>query len=98
MLSGGLNYAYGRFSSNVNWTWSDDVPLTATGLSYRRHRTNLDAGGGWRLSNQLTLSVSVRNILDTSYINMQWVAPSAPVWTRNETTGVSWTFAIKGTY
>ena len=98
MASGGLNYSLGRFTTNVNWTWSDDVPLSATGLSYRRHRTNLDGGAGWRLSNHLSLSVNARNILNTPYLNMQWVAPSAPVWTRNETTGVSWTFAIKGAY
>ena len=98
MVSSGLNYSLGRFSTNVNWTWSDDVPLSATGLSYRRHRTNLDLGAGWRLTNRLSLSASARNILNTPYLNMQWVAPSAPVWTRNETTGVSWTFAIKGTY
>jgi TonB-dependent receptor len=97
-LSGGLNYSLGRFNANVNATWSDNVPLSNTGLSYRRHRTNLDAGGGWRLTNRLSLSVSVRNILNAAYINMQWVAPSAPVWTRQEITGVSWTFALKGVY
>jgi len=98
MVSSGLNYSLGRFSTNVNWTWSDDLPLSNTGLSYRRHRTNLDLGANWRLTKSLSLSVSARNILNTPYINMQWVAPSAPVWTRNETTGVSWTFAIKGAY
>lgn len=96
--SAGLNYAFRRLSTNVNWTWSDDVPLSVTGLSYRRHRTNLDAGAGWRLTNHVSLNVSARNLLNSPYINMQWVAPSTPVWTRNETTGVSWTFAVKGTY
>ena len=98
MLSSGVNYALGRFSTNVNWTWSGNVPLSNTGLSYRRHRANLDAGASWRLTNHLSLSVNARNLLNTPYINMQHVAPSAPVWTRNETTGVSWTFAVKGTY
>jgi TonB-dependent receptor len=97
-LSAGLNYSLLRFSTNVNWTWADNVPLSVTGLSYRRHRANLDAGAGWRLSNHLSLSVNARNLLNTPYINMQWVAPTAPVWTRNETTGISWTFAVKGTY
>ena len=82
----------------MNWTWADNVPLSVTGLSYRRHRANLDAGAGWRLSNHLSLSVNARNLLNTPYLNMQWVAPTAPVWTRNETTGISWTFAVKGTY
>ena len=97
-LSGGLSYTLGRFSTNVNATWSDDFPLSSTGLSYRRHRTNLDAGAGWRLTKNLSLSVNARNILNSPYVNMQVVAPSAPVWTRSEITGVSYTFAIKGTY
>ncbi|MBC7366579.1 MAG: TonB-dependent receptor [Undibacterium sp.] len=97
-LSGGLSYSLGRFSTNVNATWSDNFPLSNTGLTYRRHRTNLDAGAGWRLSKNLTLSANVRNLLNTPYINMQAFAPSAPVWTRSEITGLSWTFAIKGTY
>ena len=29
---------------------------------------------------------------------MQAVAPGSPVCTRNEITGLSWNFAIKGTY
>jgi len=29
----GINYTFRRLSTNVNWTWSDDVPLTTTGLS-----------------------------------------------------------------
>ncbi len=97
-VSGGLSYSLGRFSTNVNATWSDDFPLSSTGLSYRRHRTNLDAGAGWRLTKNLSLSANVRNLLNSPYINMQVVAPSAPVWTRSEITGLSWTFALKGAY
>jgi|GEM_PF-7135434 len=55
----------GRFNTNVNATWSDNYPLSNTGLSYRRHRTNLDAGAGWRISKNLTLSANVRNLLNT---------------------------------
>lgn len=98
LLSGGLSYSYRRFSANLNATWSDDYPLSATGLSYRRHRTNLDAGASFRLTSRYSLSANVRNILNTPYLNMQWVAPSAPVWTRSEITGLSWTFAVKGQY
>ncbi len=97
-LSGGLSYSLWRIGANVNATWSDDVPLSNTGLSYRRHRTNLDSGLTVRLTNRVYFSANVRNILNTPYINMQWVAPSSPVWTRNETTGASWTFAVRGTY
>jgi outer membrane receptor for ferrienterochelin and colicin len=73
-------------------------PLSSTGLSYRRQRTNLDAGAGWRLTKDISLSANVRNLLDSPYTNMHVVAPSAPVWTRSEITGLSWTFAVKGTY
>ncbi len=97
-VSGGINYTLNRFNAYVNANWADDYPLTATGLSYRRHRTNLDAGGGWRLTKHLSLSVSARNLLNSPYINMQHVAPNAPVITRHEITGISYTFAIKGTY
>jgi iron complex outermembrane receptor protein len=98
LLSGGLNYSLGRLNAYVNASWTDDVPLATNGSSFRRHRTNLDAGGGWRLSSHLTLSLSARNILNTPYLNMQWFPPSAPVMNRSEITGVSWTFAVKGVY
>ncbi|MBI4623854.1 MAG: TonB-dependent receptor [Verrucomicrobia bacterium] len=97
-VSGGINYTLGRCNAYVNSNWSDDVPTSVTGLSYRRHRTNLDAGGGWRLTNHLSLSVSARNLLNTPYINMQRVPPNAATLTRNEITGLSYTFALKGVY
>jgi outer membrane receptor protein involved in Fe transport len=79
-VSSGLNYSYGRFGANVNWTWAHDVPLTNTGLSYRRHRANLDAGLTWRLTNHLSFSANARNLHEQSlHQHAQWVAPSAPV-------------------
>jgi iron complex outermembrane receptor protein len=97
-VSSGLTYSRRGFSTNINYTWGDNVPTSNTGLSYVRHRSNLDAGASLRLSHHYRLLISARNLLNTPYINMQWVAPSAPVWTRNETTGTSWTFAVKGDY
>ncbi|MBI5693643.1 MAG: TonB-dependent receptor [Verrucomicrobia bacterium] len=98
LASGGLNYTYNRFNVYANWNWSDDVNTNVAGTTYRRHRTNLDAGGGWRINNTYSLSVSVRNILDTPYINMQRFVTGPTALTRYETVGVSWTFAIKGAY
>ena len=98
LASGGLNYTYGPFNVYANWNWSDDVNTNVAGTTYRRHRTNLDAGGGWRLNNTYSLSVSVRNVLDTPYVNLQRFATGPTALTRNETVGRSWTFAIKGNY
>ena len=68
------------------------------GTTYRRHRTNVDAGGSWRLTNTYSLSVSARNLTDTPYINMQRFASGPTAMTRHETVGTSWTLAVKGNY
>ena len=82
----------------ANWNWTDDVNTNLAGTTYRRHRTNVDAGAGWRLNPVYSLSVSVRNLTDTPYINLQRFAGGITALTRNETVGQSWTFALKGTY
>jgi TonB-dependent receptor len=98
-VSGGLNYVFRRFTCNLNANWSDNYPLTASGIGIRRHRTSLDGGASWRLSQHLTMSVTGRNLLNSPYVNLQYFGPPNPaVWTRHETTGTSWTFALKGTY
>jgi len=98
LASGGINYTLRKFNTYVNWNWSDDVNTNVAGTVYRRHRTNVDAGAGWRLNNIYSLSVSVRNLTDTPYINMQRFVTGPTAMTRRETVGQSWTFAIKGTY
>jgi TonB-dependent receptor len=98
LASGGINYTLNRFNCYANWNWSDDVNTNVAGTTYRRHRTNLDAGGGWRLNPTYSLSISVRNLLDTPYINMQRFVTGPTAMTRNETVGQSWTFAVKGSY
>jgi outer membrane receptor protein involved in Fe transport len=98
LASGGINYTLNKLNVYANWNWSDDVNTNLAGTTYRRHRTNLDAGGSWRLNNTYSLSASVRNILDTPYINMQKFVTGPTAITRSEIVGVSWTFAIKGAY
>ena len=98
LASGGLNYTLNKFNLYTNWNWSDDVNTNLAGTTYRRHRTNLDAGGGWRLNQTYSLSLSVRNLLDTPYINMQKFITGPTAITRSETVGQSWTFAIKAAY
>jgi len=98
LASGGLNYTYNRFNTYVNLNWLDDVNTNIAGTTYRRHRTNVDAGAGWRINNAYSLSVAVRNLTDTPYINMQRFVTGPTAMTRHETVGQSWTFAIKGNY
>ncbi len=98
LASGGLNYTYNKFNTYVNWNWSDDVNTNLAGTTYRRHRANVDAGAGWRINNTYSLSVAVRNLTDTPYINMQRFVTGPTAMTRHETVGQSWTFALKGTY
>lgn len=98
LASGGINYTLNKLNVYANWNWSDDVNTNVAGTTYRRHRTNLDVGGGWRLNNTYSLSVSARNILDTPYINMQKFVTGPTAITRSEIVGVSWTFAVKGAY
>ncbi len=98
LASGGLNYTLNKLNLYTNWNWSDDVNTNLAGTTYRRHRTNLDAGGGWRLNQTYSLSLSVRNLLDTPYINMQKFITGPTAITRSETVGQSWTFAIKAAY
>jgi iron complex outermembrane receptor protein len=98
LASGGLNYALNKFNLYANWNWSDDVNTNLAGTTYRRHRTNIDAGAGWRLNNRYSLSVSGRNLIDTPYINMQRFVTGPTAMTRYETVGQSWTFAVKAMY
>jgi TonB-dependent receptor len=98
LASGGINYTLNRLNLYVNWNWSDDVPRNVTGTIYDRHRSNLDAGGSWRLTNHYSLAVSARNLTNTPYIRMQRLSSGPTVMTRHEIVGTSWTFAIKATY
>ena len=98
MASGGLNYTLNRLNVYTNWNWSDDVNTNLAGTTYRRHRSNLDAGGSWRLTNAYSLSVSARNVLNAPYINKQRFASGPTAMTRYEVTGISYTFAVRGSF
>lgn len=98
LASGGLNYTYRRLNLYGNWTWAANYNTNVAGTNYRRHRSNLDVGGGFRLSNNYSLSLSVRNVLNTPFINMQTLATGPTVIQRHEIVGSVWTMAIKGAY
>ena len=98
LASGGINYTLNKLNVYTNWNWVDDVNTNLAGTVYRRHRTNLDAGGSWRLNKTYSLSVSARNILDTPYINMTRFITGPTAMNRHETVGTSVTFALKGSF
>ena len=54
------------------------VPLFAAAASV------FDAGAGWRLTKDVSLSANVRHLLNSPYTSMQVVAPVAPLKARIE--------------
>jgi len=82
--------------------WSGFVAAELRELALERlgalTELHLDAGGGWPQAERQRLSVSVRNVLNTPYINMQRFATGPTAMTRHEIVGRSWTFALKGNY
>jgi TonB-dependent receptor len=98
LASGGLYYTLNRLQVYANYNWADDWLRNLQTNVYRRHRSNLDLGGSWRLNQTYQLSASVRNVLDQPWIDMQPFANGFTAMTAHQTVGVSWTFAVKGTY
>jgi outer membrane receptor protein involved in Fe transport len=97
-INAGVDYSFGPLKLYVSSNWTDSWPASATGLTFRRHRTQVDAGIGWRLNHRLSLMLSGRNVLSARYIQMQHVAPSAPTATDILDVGATYILAIKGTY
>jgi outer membrane receptor protein involved in Fe transport len=98
LASGGLSYTNSRFNLYADWNWTADANRNNTGTVYRRHHTNLDVGGGWRLSRNYTLSAGARNVLNTPWMDLQRFETGPTALTRYETVGTSWTFALKANY
>jgi TonB-dependent receptor len=98
LASAGLNYTFNQLNLYTNWNWTDNWPRNLAGTVYRRHHSNVDLGGGWRLNNRYTLSVAIRNITNTPWIDIQRFDPAPTALARYEIVGTSWTFSLKGTY
>lgn len=98
LASGGINYTLGRLNIYANMNWTDTYPLNVAGTSVRRHRTNLDAGGSWKLTPRYSLAISGRNLTDTPYINLLRVTNNPFAGSRWEKVGTSWTLAVRGQY
>lgn len=97
-VNAGVDYTYGPLNFGVNANWTDNWPASATGLTFMRHRTQVDAGIGWRLNKNLRLMLSGRNVLDARYVQMQHVPPSAPTATDILDVGATYILALKGTF
>jgi TonB-dependent receptor len=97
-VNGGFNYILGRLNVYANANWLDDYPVSATGLTYRRHRLTMDGGTSWRISDRVSIGLSARNLLDAPFVTMQWVAPSPPTVYQHLSTGATYTLAVKGTF
>lgn len=98
LASGGVYYTLNRLQVYANYNWADDWLRNVQTNVFRRHRSNLDLGGSWRLNQTYQLSAGVRNVLNQPWIDLQPFPNGATAMTLHQTVGLSWTFAIKGTY
>ncbi|ATC63315.1 hypothetical protein CMV30_04735 [Nibricoccus aquaticus] len=97
-VNSGISYTYRRFNIYANGNWTDDTPTTTTGATYRRARTQIDGGAGFKLTRMLSLNLSARNVTDAPYIQMQKVAPSAPTLYDHLRVGTTYTLAVKAVF
>lgn len=96
--SAGINYAYRRFSAYVNGLWKDDVPIVVDERSYRRHFVTLDASTSFKLTRDMSLFLSARNLTNAKLITMDRFPPNAPVWRSYQINGITLTCGIKGRF
>jgi TonB-dependent receptor len=98
-INGGLSYAYKGFNVYSSLTWRDNYPTTVTGdPRFYRHRTNLDIGGGFRLTSKISFFFAARNLFNEPYLIMEEVGSNAPVVQFYEVNGINWTFGVKSVF
>jgi len=98
-INAGLSYAHGRVNIYSNMNWRDNFPNTVTGnLRFYRHRANLDVGGGYRLTDKISLFCAARNLFNAPYLIMEQVGANAPVVQFYEVNGTNWTFGVKSVW
>ena len=95
-INAGLSYSYRKLNLYSNLNWRDDFPTTITGNPrFYRHRSNLDIGGGYRITNTINFFFSARNIFNEPYLIMEQVGANAPAVQFYEVNGINWTFGVK---
>lgn len=97
-VKAGLSYAWRGLSLYGNLNWSDDFPTNATGTTFRRHRTVVDAGGGYQVSQRLSFFFSLRNVFDAPLLNMQKVGAVPALVTSYQVMGTGLTLGVRGTF
>ena len=98
-INAGLSYTYGRFSGYANMNWRDAYPTTVSGTPrFYRHRTNLDIGGNFRLTNRVSMFFSARNLFNEPYIILEQMGDNPAVGQMYESNGTNWTFGIKSVW
>lgn len=98
-INAGLSYGYRRLNVYTNLNWRDNYPTTVTGNPrFYRHRSNLDVGGGYRITERYNFFFAARNIFNEPYVIMEQVGTNAPVAQFYEVNGINWTFGVKGVW
>jgi len=72
--------------------------MNAAGTAYRRHRTAVDAGGGYRISERLNVFFSIRNVFDVPPMNMQKTGTNPAVVSGYQVMGTGLTLGVRGTF
>ena len=96
MLGGTLSYRLGRLSFGASGKWTDDTPMSSSGvITWRKARTMIDLNGGWQISPRLGAFFQVRNLFNVSEYRYQ-VDPSYMI--SDYIVGTFWTFGLKGVF
>ncbi|OAM90763.1 TonB-dependent receptor [Termitidicoccus mucosus] len=70
-VNAGLTFTYRKFNIYTNYNWTDEFPISDTGITYSRHRTQVDLGGGYKFNRTYSLSFHIRNLFDEPYTYMR---------------------------
>ncbi|MBI4621745.1 MAG: TonB-dependent receptor, partial [Verrucomicrobia bacterium] len=97
-VKAGLSYGWRMLNVYGNLNWFDNYATNATSTTYRRHRTVVDAGAGYRLSPRLNLFLSARNVFDSPLLNMQKVGNNPAVVTSYQSMGTVFSLGMNGTF
>lgn len=94
----GLSYAWRRLNLYSNLTWNDNVPFNIENTVFVRHRTNVDIGGGFRLTNRVELFFTARNVFDAHHIRIATRAGAPDHGPRTDVWGTPWVVGVKGRF
>lgn len=96
MASGGISSGIRKFTFGVNAKWTDDTPWNFVNGRFRKHRIMTDVNFGYRLTKNLSLFASGRNITneaDYVYENYDYNLIQ-----KVEHYGSIWTFGVSGRF